>query len=70
MADSASAGVRERAWLDKIDKDAEVPTAERLVIENGRIIEHHTDLPVCQACWQIVEECACTPVEGVSCPPA
>jgi hypothetical protein len=56
-ADKTSTGSRERVWVEKVDKDAAVPTAERVCYENGVEVERLTDLPVCPAC--LFNECVC-----------
>lgn len=57
-ADRTSAGVRERVWVEKVDKDAPAPTATRVCIENGVVVETLVGLPVCPTC--LFNECRCS----------
>lgn len=39
-ADKSGMGVRERVWVDKVDKDGDAPVlVERVALENGRVVE-------------------------------
>ena len=53
-------GTRERVWVEKVDKTKETPTAEWICKENGVIVEHLTDLPVCKRC--LFHDCVCQEV--------